>query len=123
MSNNYENKRENLWKEFESYEDDVKIKGKHINYFVKRNNNEASCSGVVMSVPETHYELLCDISKVNTWLKKKVAQRRFWKPYELYTYGALIHYVEQCEKENSKKCLLSKKEFAMLQPKRKKKGG
>lgn len=109
MHKKYEHKRENLWKEF-----DAGVKGRHISYFVQRANNEPTISGKVFTKPQVDYTMLIDLIKIETLLKKKMQYKRTWKPYEVYDFSALLHYIDQAHKEKCKKVLLSKKEYAMI---------
>lgn len=131
MDAEYENRRENLWKDASYYDpkehlytedgEKIHIRGNNISFFqpkgkvpIKWNTN------IQYKQPVATYDVSCNVSDVITWLNAKCAKSSLWKPYELGVYGALILYIKQCEDEGAKKCLLSKREFAMIFPKSKK---
>jgi hypothetical protein len=42
------------------------------------------------------------------------------KPYEIYDWAALLHYIDQAKKDNCGNVLLSKKEYGLISPTKKK---
>ncbi|CAL9979558.1 hypothetical protein VPHF99_0241 [Vibrio phage F99] len=92
-------------------------------------------TGVEFKPPESDFTILYDLDKAMSQMTDKVftskltrgrrvtARKEFldMKPYEQYDYIALMEYIRQCIREGSKKCLLSKREWGMLQPPKTKK--
>ena len=115
MDNSYEYRRENLWKEFDG-EGKVNV----ISYFLPRNKGSVEVVNRVHSTPNQEYTLVVDTKKVRECLNNKYRYKRTWKPYEVTNFSALEHYIVQAEKENSKKVLISKREYAMIQPTKRK---
>ncbi|CAM0063423.1 hypothetical protein VPHK460_0251 [Vibrio phage K460] len=82
--------------------------------------------------PESDFTILYDLDKAINQMTDKVftskltrgrrvtTRKEFldMKPYEQYDYIALMEYLRQCKREGGyNKCLLSKKEWGMIQPK------
>lgn len=119
--NRYENFRENGWK---SFNDDPIFQGdaptaKVISYFVKRTRIDDNGG----SDPPKEYDY--DIVMSTEWLKerldKTIQYTRKWNPSREYDLIVLQDYIyNQLIKGGYKKGLISKKEFAILSPNKKK---
>jgi len=127
---NYERKRENLWKEFQLEEDGIKIKGYHYSYFLKKDNPSDNDINVQYNVPKTSYTVSINISKVFALVKarmsnkggstKKLFIEKNSFDYSIYDWGVLLEYLRSEWMEGNRgDVLLTKKEFAMIMPKRK----
>lgn len=127
---NYERKRENLWKEFQLEEEGVKIKGYHYNYFLKKDNPSDNDINVQYNVPKTSYTVSINISKVFALVKAKMSNKdgstkklfveKNSFDYSVYDWGVLLEYIRsEWLDGNRGDVLLTKKEFAMIMPKRK----
>lgn len=127
---NYERKRENLWKEFQLEEDGVKIKGYHYSYFLKKDNPSDNDINVQYNVPKTSYTVSINISKVFALVKAKMSNKdgstkklfveKNSFDYSVYDWGVLLEYIRsEWLDGNRGDVLLTKKEFAMIMPKRK----
>lgn len=113
-----------------------------ISYFHKRaNSSPAIYSYNVFTPPETQFKVLYEVDKalaqmqdklftkkltklrsgrkIRNTLRKDISEHN-WTPDQTYDYFALMHYLRQCKKEGAKKCLLSGKEYAILNPETKK---
>lgn len=133
----YEYRRHHLWK---AYEDGMNV----ISYLQPPSFYRKLCRGVKKTVyqpPEQRFKILYEVDKalgqmqdllftkaltktrsgkkVRKTLRKDIANRH-WGQYDVYDHMALMHYLRQCKKEGAKKCLLSPKEFAILNPETKK---
>lgn len=127
---NYERKRDNLWKEFQLEVNGVKIKGYHYNYFLKKENNADNDINVQYNVPKTSYTVSINISKVFALVKAKMSNKdgstkklfveKNSFDYSIYDWGVLLEYLRSEWMEGNRgDVLLTKKEFAMIMPKRK----
>ncbi len=114
----YEEKHEKLRKDLWSPDDEHPVRV--VSFFCKRKSNEPEITGKVFKAHETQFELVCDVSKVIALLNAKMRYKRSWKEHEVYDYGVLLDYLTYCQDGGYKKCLLSKKEWAILQPNKKK---
>lgn len=127
---NYERKRENLWKEFQLEEGGIKIKGYHYSYFLKKDNHSDKDINVQYNVPDTSYTVSINIGKVFALVKAKMSNKdgstKKWFveknsfDYSIYDWGVLLEYLRSEWMEGNRvDVLLTKKEFAMIMPKRK----
>lgn len=127
---NYERKRDNLWKEFQLEEDGVKIKGYHYNYFLKKENNAEVDVNMPTERPVSSYDVPINIGKVFTLVKAKMSNKdgstkklfieKNSFDYSIYDWGVLLEYLRSEWLEGNRgDVLLTKKEFAMIMPKRK----
>ena len=87
-------------------------------------------TGVTFKPPENDFTILYDVSKATSQLQDKIFTKKLtkgrrvtmregfleMKSYEQYDYIVLMEYLRQCIREDSKKCLLSKREWFILQP-------
>lgn len=93
-------------------------------------------TGVEFKPPESDFTILYDLDKamgqvVDKIFTKQVTRNRRttmrkdfldMPAYDTYTWISLLDYLRQCKREgNYSKCLLSKKEWSMLQPPKTKK--
>lgn len=113
----YENKRENLWKLFDREVDGVIIKGKHLSYFKKvRGSNKTLDKDELSRKNEENnkFEIKCTVESVSRLLDHKFKYKRKWSERDIYLFGALQHYIDQCVSGGYKYCLISKTEYAMI---------
>ena len=133
--NPYEYRRENLWKVYPKEEGDDKY-ANIISYFVKKDRGQTyDINGIVS---EKQYEILYDVDKAITLLTNKLFTTKLTRGRRVtyrkdflescerqsYEWLALMHYLKQAKRDGANKVLLSRQEFAMIQPtkqKRKKK--
>ncbi|MCP3685067.1 MAG: hypothetical protein GY861_20590 [bacterium] len=129
----YEDRSKGIWKTLCTNDEGDDNTHKVISYFCKREHHQPEVTGKVMSVPETHYNRKFNTLEAITLLEDKLftVKRRGGKrrtlrkkmesllPYEQYDYAALMMYLNQCYREQSKYCLLSSKELAMILPDKK----
>lgn len=87
-------------------------------------------TGKVFTPPESDFEVMYDLDKAMSLVVDKLFTKKFtrgvrctprkefleMKEYETYMWISLLDYLRQCKRENSNKCLLSRKEIAILQP-------
>ena len=92
-------------------------------------------TGVEFKPPESDFTILYDLDKAmgqvvdRIFTKQVTRSRRItmrkefldMPPYDTYTWISLLEYLKQCRREGHQKCLLSKKEWGMLQPPKTKK--
>lgn len=127
---NYERKRENLWKEFQLEEDGIKIKGYHYNYFLKKENNSEEDITIPSERPVISYDVSINICKVFDLVKAKMSNKdgstkklfveKNSLDYSIYDWGILLECLRSEWLEGNRgDVLLTKKEFAMIMPKRK----
>jgi hypothetical protein len=123
----YERKAVKLYSEMKEVDDPegcVKV----ISYFCKRELNQPEVSGRVFKAKETSFELVLPLSKVITLVNEKLLTKAGtvrknmvdMKPYEIYDWAALLHYIDQAKKDNCGNVLLSKKEYGLISPTKKK---
>ena len=123
----YERKAAKLYSEMKDV-DDPKNCVNIISYFCKREGNSPEVSGKVFKAPETHYELVLPLDKVIALVNDKLFTKsgtvrktmQDMKEYEIYEWGSLLLYIEQAKKENCSKVLLSRREYALISPTKKK---
>ena len=107
-------------KDIDDQENCVKV----ISYFCKREGNSPEVSGKVFKAHETHYNKKFETNKAIAYLNDKMLTKRGalrktmldLKPYEIYDYSALHHYLNQALKDNCRYVLLSAKEVGMILP-------
>lgn len=87
-------------------------------------------TGKVFTPPESDFEVMYDLDKAMSLVVDKLFTKKVtrgvrctprkgfleMKEYETYVWISLLDYLRQCKRENSNKCLLSRKEIAILQP-------
>lgn len=84
-----------------------------ISYFLPKSGVQVT--GEEFKPLNEEYTLLVDCSYAVTLLKKRIQYERSWTPYKVNRYSAMWDYiVNQCEAGGYRKCLLSTKEFNML---------
>lgn len=127
----YERKRDNLWKEFQLEEDGIKIKGYHYSYFIKKDNHSDNDIIVNVGAPESLYTVSINIGKVFALVKsimankdgstKKLFMAKNSSDWSIYEWGVLLEYIRSEWLEGNRgDVLLTKKEFAMIMPKKSK---
>jgi hypothetical protein len=123
----YERKAAKLYSEMKDVddpEDCVRV----ISYFCKRGDNQPEVSGKVFKAPETHYELVLPLDKVIALVNEKLFTKSGtvrktmsdMREYEITEWGSLLHYINQAKEECAKKVLISRREYALISPTKKK---
>ena len=110
-----------LWKNDRAFEHGESPTAKVISFFCKRKHGD-----VEVNLKDTNkkedisFEILIDLSTVKSRLDKTLRYKKKWYgDQDIYNFVALQNYVDQCESGGYSKCLISKKEFAMISPKKK----
>ena len=92
-------------------------------------------TGVEFKPPESDFTILYDLDKAMSQVVDKIYTKQVTRgrrttmrkefldmpTYDTYTWISLLEYLRQCKRESHQKCLLSKKEWGMLQPPKTKK--
>lgn len=119
--NKYESFRENGWKCYNDapcFEGDAPV-AKVLSYFVKRTRIEDN--GGVDPPKEYDYDIVKDTAWLKERLDKTIQYTRKWHPQREYNLIVLQDYIyNQLIGGGYKKGLISKKEFAILSPNKKK---
>lgn len=110
--------------------------GKCYSFFVKKSHGQKfDIDGRVFIPEEARHEIELETSEVFNKVIDKIFTKQLTKgkrqtprkeflemqPYEVYSWIALMNYVRQSFVDGEEKVLLSRKEFAMIQPKESKK--
>ncbi len=126
----YTYRMNHLWKAYPKEEGEVGGMNL-ISFFVKKSRGQAyDISGVVFQPKEFDFTLKMETQKVIDLINEKTYTKKVTKgrrrtvrkeflempEYETYSWIALREYCLQAFKEGSKYCLLSPKEYSMLQP-------
>lgn len=121
--------RENGWK---SYEDCADV----VTFWCKKSHGQKyDINGKVFKPPETHFDKVCKVNDAMALLQDKLFTKRLTRTSSgkkvrstyskvfldtpeclYYDYLALMHYFRQVVAEGKETCILSYKEWVMLQP-------
>ncbi len=91
---------------------------KMISFFKKRRSNEPVIDLTKQTKKIIDFSIMKDVSWLAYHLDRKLKYTRKWNDYSLAMAGNLQMYVDQCNAGRYKKCILSKQEWAFLQPKK-----
>lgn len=125
-SQRYTGREKRIWGEM-CREDDPN-NHKVISFFVKKDHGQKFDIDGTVFIPKEHLpEIILDAQKCFGMIsdrlyvkgKRKQLRKAVYEELERdsYSWAALLHYLIQAYREESPKVLLSKKEWAMLQPK------
>lgn len=128
----YEDREKGIWKEMCTNDEGDVNKHKVYSYFFKQDRGQrVTITSKVFQPPEQDFTILYDLGKAMGQVVDKIFTTKLTKgrrvtmrkdfldmpPYDTYTWISLLEYLRQCRKEGHTKCLLSKKEYSMIQPK------
>lgn len=130
-SQRYEDREKKIWVEMTTRDEGDENNHKVYSYFKKQDKGQrVTIKSKVFCPPESDFTILYDLDKAIALVQDKIFTKKLTRgrrvtmrkdfldmpPYETYTWLSLMDYLKQCKREGSKKCLLSKKEVAMIMP-------
>jgi hypothetical protein len=117
LDQGYENRRENLWKEFDYKFGDIVVSGKHYSYFTQNYGKPLGSSEQETDVKDTtvKYKMTLPVYKVQELLDNKYRYKKKWNEHDIYAFSALQNYINFLVDNDKTTAVLSSTEYAMIQ--------